>query len=110
MLLTCPVPPHSRTPLPLLATLDFGLLFLNTLHPLVAPPGWTTIPLSFTISGSPLMKIQSLGLLLFLVSSAFAAEKNNPARPNILWLIAEDFGQHLGSYGTKEVWTPNLDT
>lgn len=30
-------------------------------------------------------------------------------RPNILWLIAEDFGQHLGCYGTKEVWTPNLD-
>ena len=39
---------------------------------------------------------------------------NSPAagqgtRPNILWLIAEDFGQHLGCYGTKEVWTPNLD-
>lgn len=32
-----------------------------------------------------------------------------PARPNILWLIAEDFGQHLGCLGTKEVWTPNLD-
>lgn len=30
-------------------------------------------------------------------------------RPNILWLIAEDFGPHLGSYGTKEVFTPNLD-
>jgi arylsulfatase A-like enzyme len=30
-------------------------------------------------------------------------------RPNILWLIAEDFGQHLGCYGAKEVWTPNLD-
>lgn len=30
-------------------------------------------------------------------------------RPNILWLIAEDFGQHLGCYGTKEVWTPNID-
>jgi arylsulfatase A-like enzyme len=30
-------------------------------------------------------------------------------RPNILWLIAEDFGPHLGCYGTKEVWTPNLD-
>jgi arylsulfatase A-like enzyme len=32
-----------------------------------------------------------------------------PPRPNILWLIAEDFGPHLGCYGTKEVWTPNLD-
>jgi N-sulfoglucosamine sulfohydrolase len=32
-----------------------------------------------------------------------------PKRPNILWLIAEDFGVELGSSGTKEVWTPNLD-
>jgi len=31
------------------------------------------------------------------------------AQPNILWLIAEDFGPHLGCYGTKEVFTPNLD-
>jgi arylsulfatase A-like enzyme len=30
-------------------------------------------------------------------------------RPNVLWLIAEDFGPHLGCYGTKEVFTPNLD-
>src|SRR3954451_16206427 len=30
-------------------------------------------------------------------------------RPNILWLIAEDFSPDLGCYGTKEVWTPNLD-
>ena len=30
-------------------------------------------------------------------------------RPNILWLIAEDFSPHLGCYGTREVWTPNLD-
>lgn len=30
-------------------------------------------------------------------------------RPNILWLIAEDFGPHLGCYGTKQVHTPNLD-
>lgn len=29
--------------------------------------------------------------------------------PNILWLIAEDFGPQLSCYGTKEVWTPNLD-
>ena len=39
-----------------------------------------------------------------------AEEKTTGARrPNILWLIAEDFGQHLGCYGAKEVWTPNLD-
>lgn len=30
-------------------------------------------------------------------------------RPNILWLVAEDFGPHLGCWGTKEVATPNLD-
>jgi N-sulfoglucosamine sulfohydrolase len=32
-----------------------------------------------------------------------------PNRPNILWLVAEDFGQHLACYGVKEVHTPNLD-
>src|SRR6188474_1206708 len=30
-------------------------------------------------------------------------------RPNILWLIAEDFGPELGCYGTSQVSTPNLD-
>jgi N-sulfoglucosamine sulfohydrolase len=30
-------------------------------------------------------------------------------RPSILWLVAEDFGNHLGCCGTKEVRTPNLD-
>lgn len=30
-------------------------------------------------------------------------------KPNILWLIAEDFGPHLGCYGAEQVWTPNLD-
>lgn len=29
--------------------------------------------------------------------------------PNILWLIAEDFGNDLGCCGREEVWTPNLD-
>jgi N-sulfoglucosamine sulfohydrolase len=33
----------------------------------------------------------------------------DPPRLNVLWLIAEDFGPHLGCDGTKEVWTPNLD-
>ena len=30
-------------------------------------------------------------------------------RPNILWLIGEDLGVELECYGTKEVWTPNLN-
>jgi arylsulfatase A-like enzyme len=30
-------------------------------------------------------------------------------RPNILWLVGEDFSPDLGCYGTTEVWTPNLD-
>ena len=42
-------------------------------------------------------------LLLNLTASA------ETPRPNILWLIAEDFGPHLGCYGTKEVTTPVLD-
>lgn len=37
--------------------------------------------------------------------SAVAAD----ARPNVLWIIAEDFGPALGCYGQKEVSTPNLD-
>ena len=49
------------------------------------------------------MKIlASIVALLLVGCGAFA-------KPNILWLIAEDFGPHLGCYGTKEVFTPNLD-
>ena len=56
----------------------------------------------------------NLRLLLFtLLCAALPAAPltaaNASAKPNILWLIAEDFGQHLGCYGTKQVWTPNLD-
>ncbi len=48
------------------------------------------------------MKI--FALFFALTTSVSAAEK-----PNILWLIAEDFGQHLGCSGTKQVDSPNLD-
>ena len=32
-----------------------------------------------------------------------------PARPNVLWLTAEDIGPHLGCYGDSVARTPNLD-
>jgi arylsulfatase A-like enzyme len=47
--------------------------------------------------------------LLILVSLTCSATGLAADRPNILWLIAEDFGPHLGCSGTKEVSTPNLD-
>jgi N-sulfoglucosamine sulfohydrolase len=44
-------------------------------------------------------------VLLSLAQTASAAE-----RPNILWLIAEDFGPDLSSYGTPQVMTPRIDS
>ncbi|MCS7159816.1 MAG: sulfatase [Gemmatales bacterium] len=43
---------------------------------------------------------------VMLFSGAVAGE---PKKLNFLWLIAEDLGPHLGCFGTREVWTPNLD-
>ncbi len=45
-----------------------------------------------------------LALAILEPAAAQAAD-----RPNILWLIAEDFGNQLGCCGTREVRTPNLD-
>jgi len=42
--------------------------------------------------------------LVWAVGPAGAAD-----RPNVLWLVAEDFGPHLGCYGAKGVPTPALD-
>ncbi|MDZ4287430.1 MAG: sulfatase [Prosthecobacter sp.] len=50
-----------------------------------------------------------LALLLSLSFAAVSSTRAEPARPNILWLIAEDFGPHLGCFGTKEVSSPVLD-
>ena len=42
--------------------------------------------------------------------AAAATGQSSLKRPNILWLIAEDFGPHLGCYGENGVRTPHLDT
>jgi arylsulfatase A-like enzyme len=46
---------------------------------------------------------------LALLCAPSAAVATQPQRPNILWLVAEDFGPHLSCCGTKEVWTPTID-
>jgi N-sulfoglucosamine sulfohydrolase len=44
-----------------------------------------------------------------IVVSALPVRAAITAKPNILWLIAEDLGPALGCYGQKNVSTPNLD-
>jgi arylsulfatase A-like enzyme len=65
-----------------------------------------TMSTEFPARSAALFRFQFL-LVVFLVS--IVAGVSATPRPNILWLIAEDFSPHLGCYGTKEVWTPNLD-
>ena len=49
-------------------------------------------------------------LLVGLTALGCAAQRDEPlTRPNIIWLIAEDLGPELGSYGHPEAHTPNLD-
>ena len=37
------------------------------------------------------------------------APAKSSAKPNILWLIAEDMSPHFGCYGDKTIQTPNVD-
>jgi N-sulfoglucosamine sulfohydrolase len=54
------------------------------------------------------MKATLLNVIVMALTAS-CAQASTGTRPNILWLIAEDFGPHLSCYGTREVWTPNLD-
>src|SRR5262245_44105165 len=55
-------------------------------------------------------KVFPLSLLLVVVAFwAAPVVARSADRPNILWLIAEDFGPHLGCYGEEQVATPSLD-
>ena len=49
-------------------------------------------------------------LLVSLLPFAAADDgRAGAAKPNILWLTAEDHGPHLGCYGDPDAVTPNLD-
>jgi N-sulfoglucosamine sulfohydrolase len=51
----------------------------------------------------------ALSLALLWLPLAARCRAAAPERPNILWLVAEDFGPELGCFGTPQVWTPNID-
>lgn len=56
------------------------------------------------------MKTSSFAAFALIFLFAFDGHAAESAkRPNVLWLIAEDFGPELACYGTKEVCSPNLD-
>lgn len=54
----------------------------------------------------PILRLHIICCLVALLAPMAGAQ---PKRPNVLWLIAEDFGVELSCYGTPQVWTPNLD-
>ncbi len=60
----------------------------------------------------------TIALLIFcclalpaIVSHGHAKESDDPssAQPNILWIVAEDHGPHMGCYGDDFATTPNVD-
>ena len=52
-------------------------------------------------------------LLTALVATAIVASasaQQPPRRPNILWIVGENFDLDFGCYGAKNVSTPNIDS
>ncbi|MEN8193210.1 MAG: sulfatase-like hydrolase/transferase, partial [Bacteroidota bacterium] len=51
-----------------------------------------------------------IGILLLLVTFFTSCQKENPTKPNIVLIMADDLGwQELGSYGQTKIETPNID-
>ena len=55
------------------------------------------------------MRLRSCSLFLLWLIGWACIPAGAATKPNILWLIAEDFGPALSCYGQKNVSTPNLD-
>ncbi|MBM3460068.1 MAG: sulfatase [Armatimonadetes bacterium] len=66
-----------------------------------------------TESGVPVALRLTTKLLVLLgclfLGTAASSGSRPGARPNLLWLVAEDFGPELSCYGYPGVRTPNLD-
>src|SRR6516225_3088603 len=55
----------------------------------------------------PRLAAFTLAALLLLAPGARAAD---PARPNVLWIVADDLAPYtVGAYGCTKVRTPNID-
>lgn len=59
--------------------------------------------------GPVTLLVTTIALAVIFAGGATARANDSAARPNILWVIAEDFGPYLGCYGEKLVATPRLD-
>ncbi|WP_139959688.1 sulfatase-like hydrolase/transferase [Flavicella sediminum] len=56
------------------------------------------------------MKIINFLLLFSILLNAQSKQNNNNAsKPNILWIVAEDHGPHMGCYGDAFATTPHID-
>jgi arylsulfatase A-like enzyme len=55
------------------------------------------------------MNIKLLALTALWLASLANLQASEPARPNVLLIILEDWGPYLHCYGESEIYTPNLD-
>ena len=53
--------------------------------------------------------IKSSIVLLFILFSSCSNRLKTDIKPNVLWLVAEDLGPYLPSFGDSTVATPNLE-
>jgi len=56
------------------------------------------------------MKTHAIILALILCVGGHAVSAAEPdTRPNIIWIMIEDWGPDLSCYGTRGIYTPNVD-
>lgn len=57
-----------------------------------------------------LQKLAGIGAAALLTATTFSCTKKAPEqKPNIVWIMMEDWGYQLSCYGEKGIQTPNID-